>query len=98
MVKQHKNLYEMGRLTMKKKMFICFVVAALILVCVADYSQQKEYKKINSGYSHMYANEYDEAAEIFEAYLDAHSGNGRSSKLTYDNVKSAFEYCKQNGN
>lgn len=22
----------------------------------------------------MYANEYDEAAEIFEAYLDAHSG------------------------
>ena len=97
----------MGRLTMKKKMFICFVLAALILVCVADYSQQKEYKKINSGYSHMYANEYDEAAEIFEAYLDAHSGiyweivekfNGRSSKLTYDNVKSAFEYCKQNGN
>ena len=48
MVKQHKNLYEMGRLTMKKKMFICFVLAALILVCVADYSQQKEYKKINS--------------------------------------------------
>lgn len=92
---------------MKNIIKIIIVVAMFLCVCVADDFQQKEYKRLDEGYTLMYENNYKEAYEVFEKYLDSHSTiywfmtekvNGRSSKLTQANAEKALRYCSEKMN
>ena len=91
--------------SMRNKVILVTVfVVLLAIVFYSDHQQQKLYALVRDAYVQMEAENYEEAVEEFQEYLDGHStklywsfqklvnGNDETSE---ENVRNALKECEK---